>query len=323
MNIFLRYITLLLIFHAFSYVQAQAAAVLYITSERSENVVTENNTVPLLVPFELDWNLIWVEGMVDDKRGFFILDTGAPTLILNNRGHKPSGYKSATTEGYGLGGDVSMQPHRVKSFQLGGVEQGAQAAYQIDLREVEARAGREINGLVGYEQFNDYELLIDYPARRVVLYPKGKNDLHATENPLQSLKFMRYSHLPLLRLQQGKKRLVFVLDTGAGVSLIHKETAEKLRLAPELSTEETFLVGVDGNRQAAPIVHIPQLQLGSEDLSGFPLGVTDLSHLSEEEEGFAIDGVLGTDFLKTHRISIDYKKHRLHFWPIKTAEIAR
>lgn len=322
MNTFFRYLIILLTFWIMLPLQSQTAAALYLlTSERSEEALTLDPAAPLSIPFELDWNLIWLEGIVDSKQGFFILDTGAPTLILNNRGDKLGRSRSATAGGRGVGGEVEMRPHRVKSFQLGGVEQGAQPAYQIDLREVESHAGREIHGLIGYEQFNDYELLIDYPARLMELYPNGKNELHTSQRPLQSFKFSRYTHLPLLSLRQGKKRLLFVLDTGAGASLLHQEAAESLDIAPESLSEATYLVGVDGNRQSAPIVSVPYLQLGTEDLADFPLVLTDLSRLSQVE-GLAIDGVLGTDFLKTHRISIDYKRQRLHFWPLSKAEVA-
>ncbi len=322
MNTFFHYLIILLIFWIILPLSSQTAGVLYLSSERSEIAETVDHTAPLSIPFELDWNLIWIEGVVDSKQGFFILDTGAPTLILNSGGRKLGNSKLASAGGIGLGGEVEMQPHRVKSFQLGGVEQGAQPAYQIDLREIELRAGREIHGLVGYEQFNDYELLIDYPARRMKLYPNGKNTLHTSERPLQSVKFSRYTHLPLIRLQQGKRRLLFVLDTGAGASLLHHATATDLAAFPEPSGETNYLVGVDGNRQSAPIVRIPHLQLGTAGLANFPLVLTDLSHLSQIE-GLAIDGVLGTDFLKTHRISIDYKRQRLHFWPLSHIEAVR
>ncbi len=309
---FCKMLTLLLLIGSQLILSAQdTSAILYVGNERSESVVAKESDA-LSLPFELDWNLIWIQGSVDQKTGYFIVDTGAPTLILNSRESEAASGKS--TSGIGVGGTLPMQRRKVKSFRLGGVEQGGQAAYQIDLRAVEQCAGREIQGLIGYEQFSNNELLIDYPNRRMGFYPSGKNELNASRELLQTLKFTKYTHLPLLTLMIGKRRLRFVLDTGAASSLIHMPSSEDTLPFNWVATgEEKQLIGVDGAKRKAPIIVVANLQLGTEILDQLPLVATDLSHLSQLE-GLQIDGVLGTDFLQTHCISIDYRKNRLHFW---------
>lgn len=272
----------------------------------------DNTIDELQFPFQLARNLIWIEASVEGVVGYYILDTGAPTLLLNDRGQQ-----SVKAElGLGAGGTVPLAEHHVESFELGGVEHGTQSAYHIDLRPLEARAGRPLQGMVGHKQLSAYELLIDYPTRTIRLFPAKRNELHQLGKPKMTFRFTYIDHLPIITLTQGKRKLNFILDTGAGSNLIHQGALENGRIdfIEEEGGRMVNIQGLDGELMNCPIGYLNTLHLQDEDLSALEFVSTNLDHIQAPGGGGRIDGILGTDFLQHYRISIDFHKRRLHFW---------
>lgn len=311
MSAFRFYVTTLLSVLFFAQLTSQSeVAFLSVEADRSTVLAEIDGKVnKMSLPFELERNLIWIKATVDAQAGHYILDTGAPTLLINDRGEQ-AGKQNV---GHGSGGSVALAEHRVTSFELGGVDQGAQQAYRIDLSSMEARTGRVLHGMVGYEQLDDYELFIDYPARELQLLPAKKNELHATTSPQLSVRFTYVDHLPVIVLKQGKRKLRFAIDTGAGSNLLHITDAGELPPSIQLNEFGVNVHGLDGNAANLQAGRFQQLQLVNEDVSATDFVLTDLSHL-QPAEGSCIDGILGTAFLKAYRISIDYHRNKLHFW---------
>lgn len=300
--------TLLISFYSFLFAQTEVA-LLRVEAERSSTIGSTNGDNEMRLPFELERNLIWIKASVNEQDGHYILDTGAPTLLINDRG-EPTGKKNL---GQGSGGSVALAEHQVSSFEIGGIDQGSQSAYRIDLRSMEARTGRVLHGMIGYEQLNQYELLIDYPARELQLLPAKKNKLHATDSPQFSVRFTYVAHLPVIELKQGKRKLRFAIDTGAGSNLLHASKNGRLPKNIQLNQLGVNVHGLDGNANDRKTGHFPELTLAKENIAATDFVLTDLSHL-QPEEGKEIDGILGTSFLRDYRISIDYRRGRVHFW---------
>ncbi|MEL6142793.1 MAG: pepsin/retropepsin-like aspartic protease family protein [Bacteroidota bacterium] len=259
--------------------------------------------------FELDHNLIWVEAEVDGVRGQYILDTGAPTLLINDRGT----IKEKEPIGFGSGGQVAIQHGRVRSFSFAGIEHGSQPTLNIDLRGMENRTKRDVSGLIGHEQLGKYELLIDYNKQEFSLYPHKENPLHEQETPALSIPFYYLDHLPVIVLYRGNRKLYFAIDTAAGYNILHTNPGRKQFINPQPTGHSMNIKGIDGKEQHRPIVAIDSLNFGERDVPRVQFVSCDLSHL-QPEEGRPINGILGTPFLKQYRISINFRKRRLYIW---------
>jgi hypothetical protein len=261
--------------------------------------------------FMLDRNQIWLKATVENQLGYFILDTGAPTLLLDHRSD-PTEKKDTESAGTGISGNVSLIPHRVSSFSLGGQERGGQEAYLIDLSAFEKRSGNELLGMIGYEQLKDFELLIDCANRELSFFPARRNELHRTEEPVLTLRFDYESHLPILTLRNGKQKLRFAIDTGAGVNLISDEHGRTIKgLLEESNTVN--VAGLDGSHEELAYASLPALKLGDFSLAEVPFVRCDLSEL-QPLEGPAIDGIIGPRLLRQFRISINFKKQKFYVW---------
>lgn len=106
----------------------------------------------------------------------------------------------------------------------------------------------------------------------------------------------------------------FILDSGAGVSVLSKSTARELGLT--LTKGELIrTVGGTENAHRAETVHF---NLGAPSgglrFSADPL-VVDLTSESRTL-GTLIDGLIGADFFAGRSIKIDFKRSRLHVSPV-------
>lgn len=100
----------------------------------------------------------------------------------------------------------------------------------------------------------------------------------------------------------------FILDTGAGTSLLSIELADKLKVTVLGSKQGQSA----GGAVSVSLAKIDSLAVGTARLTDVDVGIVDLKHIGATV-GARIDGDLGYNFLKSFRISIDYEKYQLRF----------
>ena len=100
----------------------------------------------------------------------------------------------------------------------------------------------------------------------------------------------------------------FILDTGAGTSLLSAELAKKLNIKI-ISTKEGQSAG---GKISVSLAKVDSLALGEAKLDDVDVGIVDLSHIAKAI-GTKIDGDVGYNFLKHFRIAIDYHDCEIRF----------
>jgi len=115
--------------------------------------------------------------------------------------------------------------------------------------------------------------------------------------------------LILLPVQvNGDGPFKFILDTGAGTSLLSSDLAKKLSLKI-ISTKEGQSAG---GKISVSLAKVDSLALGQAKLDDLDVGIVDLSHIGKAI-GTRIDGDVGYNFLKHFRIAIDYHDCEIRF----------
>src|SRR5713101_4310663 len=100
----------------------------------------------------------------------------------------------------------------------------------------------------------------------------------------------------------------FILDTGAGTSLLSSELAKQL---------ETKVIGSKegqsaGGKVSVSLAKVESLAVGETKLHDVDVGVVDLAQIGKTVDA-KIDGDLGYNFLKHFRVTIDYSDCEIHF----------
>src|SRR5260370_7603082 len=98
----------------------------------------------------------------------------------------------------------------------------------------------------------------------------------------------------------------FILDTGAGTSLLASDLATQLGLKTISSKEGQSA----GGKVSVSLAKVDSLAAGEAKLGDVDVGIVDLSHIGKTI-GARIDGALGSNFLKHFRFTFDSRTSQI------------
>src|SRR3954471_19447454 len=107
----------------------------------------------------------------------------------------------------------------------------------------------------------------------------------------------------------------FILDTGAGTSLLSSELAQQLEIKAIGSKEGQTA----GGKVSVSLAKVDSLAVGETKLHDVDVGIVDLSQIAKSI-GAKIDGDLGYNFLKHFRVTINYRDCELRLEDPKRVE---
>jgi hypothetical protein len=102
--------------------------------------------------------------------------------------------------------------------------------------------------------------------------------------------------------------LLFLFDTGTPVSVIDEETVYKL----DLPFVRTDVVERNGGLKTVAMVQAHEMRVGNVTVKNMDLAVEDLRYTLAPANR-QIDGILGTDFMKSFIVGIDFVKQKISF----------
>ena len=108
----------------------------------------------------------------------------------------------------------------------------------------------------------------------------------------------------------------FILDTGAGTSLLSSELAKQLEIKVIGSKEGQSA----GEKFSVSLAKVDSLAVGETKLDDVDVGIVDLGQIGKTI-GAKIDGDLGYNFLKHFRITITYRDCEIRFDDPKRVEV--
>ncbi len=105
----------------------------------------------------------------------------------------------------------------------------------------------------------------------------------------------------------GQGPFDFVLDTGATFTCVDNELAEKLKLPEWKGSLGTVVVGPGGG--GMKLLKLDTLEVGGAKASGLTACSIDLDRMAPP--GVGLKGLVGLNFLKSYRVTIDFAKKNL------------
>jgi len=281
--------------------------------------IISSDSINCIIPFTRIGNLILIRAKADTATGFFVLDTGAPGLVLNITyfRHYPA---SAPTEGGGITGSTTASRTSIDSFRLGPVKYSRVDADLINLGHIESSKGVKIFGLLGMELLARFEMIIDYGAGVIYLHLIGKKESSVYRSP-QLSDTSTYSTIPI-DIEEGKiivyiylkgKKLKFVIDSGAESNVLDSRLPDKVFQQVEI-TRRVLLGGSGSNKVEALYGQIKDLRIGEMDISTLPVLITNLKSLCDAYNTDCLNGMLGFDFLSLHKIGFNFVNHKMYIW---------
>ena len=138
-----------------------------------------------------------------------------------------------------------------------------------------------------------------------------KPEMIATQAPKQIKFRLAGGAQPLIILPvkvNGRGPFDFILDTGAGTSLLSPDLAQQLNIKLIGSKEGQTA----GGKVSVSLARVDSFAVGETKIDDIDVGIVDLSQIGKAI-GAKIDGDLGYNFFKHFRITIDYRKSEIRF----------
>jgi hypothetical protein len=259
--------------------------------------------------FLLKEGLILVEANVNQRSGLFILDTGAPCLILNTR-H----FEAQPSEDQVMSANetISTQEKTVDDFWWGCIEKRFFKAVAIDLYHLEQALDTQVLGLIGYEMIRKHEILIDYNEKVIAHYPAKKSELHATQMASLNIPFEMSAHLPIVSAEIENYVLHLAFDSASETNMLAHDYQQKL--STEIDPKLIIFRGADQRDILVTAVNILSTYIGDERFQNMEYLFKDVQKIREVGHN-KFDGLLGHPFIEAcGRLSINYKKKQIYVW---------
>ncbi len=255
------------------------------------------------VPYKIVGGHFMVEADLNRERGLFILDTGAPSLVINQN------VLEKKLEGAGVNDNFFAAETTVELFRWRNEEWKKLPALAIDLQHLEKNNKERILGLIGYDLIRQSELIFDTRNRQLLISTGTDEPKIAGLAPDSQFPLLIRGHLPLVELKIGGQIFRFGVDTGAESNLLDQKCLEKLDASLYREVGIDRVTGVDAKVRSCKVMQISELELGGK--ANFT--IMDLSHLDKFQD-FKIDGLIGSDLLNQFIFSINYRKRQLNIW---------
>lgn len=286
------------------------------------HIAADNNAgKSFTIPFTRAGNLILVKATADTIQGNFILDTGAPHLILNITYFRnyPSTLISDAEQTSITGVGQAIYKTVINKFDFAGIQYKRLEADLANLGHIENSKGVRIFGLLGMELFRQCEMIIDYENNLIHLHVISKAEAATYQHP-QLSDASKYSVVPIdlmdnkivTRLNIGGKNLKFIIDHGAETNLIDSRLSNKVFENVNI-TGRVVLTGSANKKIEALAGNMNNLVIGNAKFNDLPVLITNLEKTCFAYGG-CIDGILGFDFLSLHKIGFNFVNRKMYIW---------
>lgn len=268
------------------------------------------------VRIENHTNLVKVPVYVNQRGPFaFDFDIGASMTTLSNSLAEELAiptYECRKEGALGLGGVIAARLARVDSLAIDSMIFKNEEVYVLDLDSALKGCGKH-DGLIGHSTMKRCRLSLSYKKQRLKIQNGSSSmDDEEREQVWHTFEYIEGTHLVRMPVHlNGRGPFDFVIDTGAGSSVITPYLAKLLNL--RLEPVDGFARGIGGDVKLE-LAFLDHLSLGSFEQEMKPIAVIDLASVSPR--GRLIEnGIIGFDILRQLELVIDYPRKRLALIP--------
>lgn len=260
--------------------------------------------------FELINGLPVVQAELNGERGNFIIDTGAPGIVINTKSKE---HVSKKVSGGGIAGHIELTEITIDDFLWENIQLENITGLALDISHLEKAADRQIAGLIGFEILEKFELFFDFESKTIRIFSSKKSELHKSNKPTECIPFEMQGHIPVIVVKIENQTFRMGIDTGAESNLIDKKLLKKLNIENLINPRVEELRGLDGQIQRQLAAEIKNTRTRNNTFKNMKYLTSDFSKINENY-GLSLDGLLGAPFLNSAKISINYQKRKIYIW---------
>lgn len=288
--------------------------------ESTEDVHFVNGRSDAGIQLDIDGLHLFLEGQLNDSDPlWFVLDTGAQMTAIDEEVADDLGLEKVgqVLGGGGGEGKVSVSFVQNVSFRVPGIELAGQTLATAALRDIlEARAGREVDGILGYDFISRFVVEIDYWNETLRLYDRNEWDYQGTG---VNVPIRLVDNNPVcdatITLPDGRSIVGnFYFDTGSAATVsFTKPFTEKYDLLSALPKIIQSVGGGIGGVSRNYLGRISAIKVGELEFKA------PICSFSQDNKGVGADasyaGKIGGGILERCTVILDYERERIFLEP--------
>lgn len=273
------------------------------------------------IPFDWTSNQIIIPVQINGVAMNFLIDTGVShCLIFDSHKAKQLGFsKDHPIYLRGLGDQPALKAYRVTitSFALEELEFKFLEALVLPENEfvISRRLGTQVDGIIGYDFFAQYPVLIDYQRRFMVVNPQKLHNrwkkTKVIHSPLTFHARKPYIELEVDHLKSGK----YLIDSGLSDALWLFSFDNKTPMHYPVFSD--FLgTGINGDvygyRGKLPLFNLKDLKINDVKVAYPEVDSIQKTQIFQERMGS-----IGAELLSRFKVLIDYPEKQISLYPTR------
>lgn len=282
--------------------------------------VPQGDFQTLTLPLKHAGNLILVEAKAGELEGNFILDFGAPYLVLNRTYFRDYEQVRGAVAADVTGANAAVYQTSLSRLQIRDLYFENLDADVADLGEIENRRGTRILGLLGVELFRELELTLD--VLNEVLYihrvdEEGNRVPGARDEqrkPAFTEPFSLQDNTIVVQVTIAAKPLRFALDSGAEVNVLDYGINRKVLRELQLE-QRVVLHGAAGGEAEVLAGKLSEYTIAGRKFGGGKTIVANLAAMGKSQSAGGLDGMLGYTFFSQGIVNINFVRREFSWFP--------
>ena len=255
---------------------------------------------------------------------YFILDSGVRTPIITELGKNDSiilkTIRKQYIQGLGEGDPVEVFFSTNNNFSILDIVQSDLNTFMLteNIFNLSSKMGTQINGIIGYDIFNNFVVEIDYIKEKLILHNPDEYKYRAAKRKIQLPLTIQNKKVYIdTKIEQNDGSIVpvkLLVDTGSSLALwVSLESNDKLYL-PEKYEEAYLGKGLNGDIYGK-LSRIKAVYIGKHRLENPTTSFPDSTSVMNTVRLDGRNGSLGAEIFRRFRVIIDYQRKIISFYP--------
>jgi predicted aspartyl protease len=277
------------------------------------------------VPFRLGQDRRpYIKLQVNGREATFVIDTGSGFTVISEEAARRLGVseiaRGGTSQGFGGSGHFPIVYGLLKTIQLGEVKVQSIPCFIRPFHSAGQGGETQADGFIGLSILSNFLTELDYKDHLLRL---DRNFDRAPEAPAADVTVIpfRTTQNGLISIEtdlDGEHRINAIIDSAAGSVVISEAAVDRFNLRDKIIKNYTVKVigaaGVADNVELLFVRNWGVAELMQKNLRALVLNFDAINQTS----GFEQSGIIGGDFLRNYRVTIDFTRAELRFKPLTT-----
>ncbi|MEW6207927.1 MAG: aspartyl protease family protein [Acidobacteriota bacterium] len=275
------------------------------------------------IPFQLGSDRRpYIKLKINGRDATFVIDTGSGFTVVSKDAAKRFGVseiaRGGTSQGVGGTGKFPIVYGLIRALQIGDFRIKSVPCFVRPFHGHNERPSDErSDGFIGLSILSHFLAEIDYKDNFIRLF-RDKDKPLAEVAPTATVIPFRTTQNGLISVEteiEGIHRINAILDSGASSTVISSAAVDRLQMRDSIIKGQTVrVIGAGGISDNVELLFIKSCRVADLQQSNLRALVLDFDAINETS-GFEQSGILGGDFLRNLRITIDFARAQVALTP--------